>query len=372
MSNGEKLKKAVPESLKDKVEKAAIPGVEFKPSPARFYPEGSLAAHVLGFTGMDNNGLSGLEMTLNDNLEGFAQPVLADKDKRRRMIADADYAKIQTRGMDYLLTIDSYIQYVVERELKKACQKTSALKAHAVVMHPGSGEILAMANYPTFDPNNYNDFNLELRKNSLLTDVFEPGSVLKPFILSAALEQRVVTPQMSFYCEKGYYLFNKKTIRDDIHHFEDLTVHDILVRSSNIGMVKITQRLGENPYDFRGQAKILHNYLSRFGFKNSGEKTTQYLPGETGGLLRTPDEWQPSSIGAIPFGQEISTNTLVLTAAYCALANRGLYCQPQVLLSKRRRDGLFQLVEKPKPERILSNRVAEQIVQMMIDVTEGP
>ncbi len=366
------IKKSVSESLKDKVEKSGIAGVEFKPEPARFYPEGSLAAHVVGFTGKDNSGLSGLEMVLNEQLTGFAQPVMADKDKRRRMIAEADYTKIQTRGVDYSLTIDSYIQYVVERELKKVCQKTAALKAHAVVMHPGSGEILAMANYPTYNPNNYQDYSLELRKNSLLTDVFEPGSVLKPFILSAAMEQRVVTPQMEFYCENGFYRFKGKTIRDDIHQFKNLTVHDILVYSSNIGMIKITQRLGENPDDFRGQAKILHNYLSRFGFKNTGERTTQYLPGETGGILRRPNKWQPASIGAIPFGQEMSTNTLVLTAAYCALANRGLYSQPQILLSKRRRDGLFQHVEKPKPLRILSNRVAEQIVQMMIDVTEDP
>ncbi|MBN2330116.1 MAG: transpeptidase family protein [Candidatus Omnitrophica bacterium] len=366
------IDKEIPEEIKEKIEAAGIPGLYFKTNTSRIYPEKTLASHVVGFTGSDGKGLAGLELTLNDNLEGTAQPIVTDKDIRRRMIAEDDYTKIMTRGVDYVLTIDSYIQYVVERELKKICEETAALQANAVIMHPKTGDILAMANYPTYDPNHYADYNLDLRRNRLLVDVFEPGSVLKPFVLSAALEQRVVTPQTTFYCEKGAYYFRGHTIRDDIHRFDNLTVYDILVRSSNIGMVKITQRLGKNPDDYRGQAEILYDYLTRFGFKNTGEKTVQELPGESGGILHHPSRWWPANIGAAPFGQGISTNTLVLTAAYSALANRGLYVDPRIILGKRRPDGLFQPDHPAAPRRILSNRVAEQIVQMMIDVTEDP
>ncbi|MGC9326840.1 MAG: penicillin-binding protein [Candidatus Hinthialibacter sp.] len=365
------IEKNIPEEKRDEIEAAGIPGLYFQTTLSRIYPEGTLASHVIGFTGSDGEGLSGLELTLNDDLEGTAQPIITDKDVRRRMIAEDDYTKIMTRGVDFVLTIDSYIQYVVERELQKICEETAALQANAVVMHPKTGDILAMANYPTYDPNHYADYSQNLRRNRLLCHVFEPGSVLKPFILSAALEQQVVTPQTSFYCEKGAYYFRGHTIRDDIHRFDTLTVHDILVRSSNIGMVKITQRLGKNPDDYRGQAEILYDYLTRFGFKNSG-KTVPELPGESGGILHHPSRWWPANIGAAPFGQGIATNTLILTGAYSALANRGLYVDPRIIMGKRRPDGLFQPIHPATPRRILSNKVAEQIVQMMIDVTEHP
>lgn len=367
---GREIKKSVSEELKGRIEAADIPGIYVEPHTTRFYPEGSLAAHVIGYTGDDNTGLEGLEHSLNGRIEGTPQPIVTDKDIRRRMIADEDYTKIMTRGVDYVLTLDSYIQYVVERELKNVCEETAALQANAIVLHPASGDILAMANYPAYDPNRYAEFSPDIRKNRLLVDIFEPGSILKPFIMAAALEQRVVTPQMTFYCERGSFYFYGHTIRDDIHRFDNLTVHDILVYSSNIGMVKIAQRLGSGPNDFRGQAEILQHYLRLFGFKNRNEKTTEDLPGETGGLF--PAKWWPATLGAVPFGQGISTNTLVLAGAYGALANRGVYRTPRIILGKRRSDGLFQASQPEKPTPVISNRVAEQIVQMMIDVTEDP
>lgn len=366
------IAKGISEELKEKVEAANLPGIVLQANPSRYYPEGTLASHVIGFTGADNLGLAGLELTLNEKMEGTPQPIITDKDIRRRMIAEDDYTKIMTRGVDFVLTIDSYIQYVVERELRLICEETLALQANAIVMHPGSGDILAMANYPTFDPNHYDEYKDDVRLNRLLVDVFEPGSIIKPLILCAALEQQVVTPETVFYCERGSYYFKGHTIRDDIHHFENLSVHDILVRSSNIGMVKIAQRLGTSPDDFRGQLQILTTYLSRFGFKNGGMRTVDELPGESGGILNPSSKWVPANVGAVPFGQGVSTNTLILTAGYASLANRGMYVKPRIILGKRRPDGLFQPSQPEKPTQVVSNSVAEQIVQMMVDVTEDP
>lgn len=366
------IAKSIPEEKIKKLDAANIPGVATQAIPIRYYPEGTLASHVIGFTGLDDVGLAGLELTLNDKIVGTAQPIITDKDIRRRMIAEDDYTKIMTRGVDFVLTLDSYIQYVVERELKKVCEETQALQAQAVVMIPATGDILAMANYPTFDPNQYEKYSDYERRNRLLVDVFEPGSIIKPFIVCAALEQKAVTVDTVFYCERGSYYFKGHTIRDDIHHFENLTVHDILVRSSNIGMVKITQRLGQSPDDFRGQAEVVCNYLTRFGFKNTPEKTTDDLPGESAGRLNPPNKWWPANIGAVPFGQGVTTNTLILAAGYSALANRGMYVKPRVILGKRRPDGLFQPTKPEKPIPIVSKEVVEQVVKMMVDVTENP
>ncbi len=366
------LKQNLSEEEKERIEAEDIPGIDFHKHSIRFYPEGSLAAHVVGYTGSDNTGLAGVEFALNEKLRGVPQIIEAEKDVRRRPIADLDYTKVITRGADYVLTLDSYIQFIVERELKKVCEETEALHADAVVLHPRSGEILALANYPSFDPNHYKNYSEELRKNRLLTNVFEPGSVLKPFTIAAALDQGVVTPETRFYCEKGSYYFKGRTIRDDIHRFDTLSVHEILVYSSNIGTIKVAQRLGAHPDDFRGQAQVLYDYLTRFGFRHGGGNPITLLPGDSGGILRPPNRWMPSSIGSIPYGQEIATNTLILAAAYGALANRGMYQKPSILRGYKVMDHYFYPREPVAPYRIISEKAAEEVVRMMIDVTENP
>ncbi|MBD3268394.1 PASTA domain-containing protein, partial [bacterium] len=337
------------------------------------YPEGDLAAHLIGYTGTGNIGRAGLEFSLNEKMKGTPHKILTKytiKGRSRKPLADVDYTKIITRGADVVLTIDSYMQFVVERELAKVRKQFKAIYANAVVLHPKSGEILAMANSPSFDPNHYSDYAGELRKNRLLVDVYEPGSVIKPFTVIAALDQRVVTPEMKFYCEKGRFYFHGRTIRDDIHRFEDLSVHDILVRSSNIGTVKIAQRLAPN--DWRRQSALLYDYLRRFGFKHRGEKTLPVLPGETGGILRHPREWMPASIGAVPYGQEIATNSVTLAAAYAAIANRGVYQPPQIIKGYKTEDRLFYPRQPRDSYRIVRRDVVEEVVEMMVDVTEDP
>ena len=367
------IQRELSEDEKDQLESQHIPGVHFEEQAIRFYPEGSLASHLVGYTGTGQKGLSGIEFVLDYRLQGSRESVSVDKDIHRNLLSEWDYNKIvSNHGADVVLTIDGYIQHVVERELRKVREEVDAQYANAVVFHPKTGEILALANYPTFDPNQWDAYPDRLRQNRMLTDVYEPGSIMKPFTVIAALDKQVVTPETVFYCEEGQYHVYGKIIRDDIHSFTNLTVRDILVRSSNIGAVKIARRLGKSPDDFREQAKILYDYLRRFGFKNVGDPNTTIIPGESGGVLRPPERWQPASIGAVPFGQEIATNTLILAAAYGAIANRGIYQPPELIKGYRTADGIFYPVE-PKPStRVVETSVIEQVVSMLVDVTEDP
>jgi cell division protein FtsI (penicillin-binding protein 3) len=364
---GRDLARGISEAEKERIEAAGIQGVKVTPEPSRFYPEGTLAAHILGYCGSDNEGLAGLEYALNDKLKGEQIIIEAEKDIHRRMIANRDITKNYKRGADVVLTIDSYIQYVLERELKNTYEKTEALQVNGVIIHPKSGDILAMANYPAFDPNHYQDYPKEVLVNSLLTNAYEPGSVIKPFTVIAALDTGVVTPETVIFCENGGYYFGNHTIRDDTHSFGNLSVHDILVFSSNIGTVKIAQKLGDG---WREQASVLIDYYKRFGFKHYGDPPTSDIPGESVGILKPVHQWHPANMGAVPFGQGMMTNTLALTGAYAAIANRGLYQSPHIIKGFRTSDGYFYPREKPEPTRIVAHSVVEEVVEMMVDVTE--
>ncbi len=366
------LEDDVSSSLKKRLLRADIPGLVIKDQPGRYYPEGSLASHLIGFTGKAQKGLAGLEYALDERLEVDERVILAEKDKSLRPLASEDLTKIMNQRLDVILTIDSYIQYVVERELKKVCEECDALNANAVVLHAPSGEVLSFANYPKFDPNHYQDYSEKRRRNQLLTDMYEPGSIIKPFTVIAALDKGVVKPDTVFDCENGSYWIWGKTIRDDIHKFGKLTVKDILIRSSNIGVVKITQCLGSSPEDYKKQAAILYDYLRRFGFKHIGDPSTTLLPGENVGILRPPSQWQPSSIRSIPYGQEMMTNSLILARAYSVIANRGLFISPSVIKGFRSGDGVYVPREPAEPFRVFSRAVIEPVVQMMVGVTEDP
>ena len=367
---GRVLQRGITEETKKKIEAENIPGIHFNEQPIRFYPERGLAAQLIGYTGTSNDGLEGIEFAQNDKMRGNSYPVQANKDINKRLLAEDDYTKIITRGANVVLSIDSYIQFIVEREIEKARVDTGALFANAVVIHPKSGEILALANAPAYDPNHYQDYSEIERKNHLITDVYEPGSIIKPFTIIAALDRQVVTPETKFFCENGRYFFRGHTIRDDIHSFADLTVHDIIVHSSNIGTVKIAQQLA--PDDWKAQANILYDYLRRFGFKDSGEKTLVEFPGDSGGILRPPQNWTPSSMGSIPYGQEMAANSLTLAVAYTAIANRGIFQPPQIIKGYRTKENYF--IPKPSKEayRIVRQDVMDQVVRMMTDVTERP
>ncbi len=357
----------VTQDVKNQLQQMKLPGIHFEKTDFRYYPEGGLAGQLIGFTGRDNNGLEGLELSQDDWLKGNSKEITSSKDPRRKMLAKEDYTHKITHGADVVLTIDGYIQYVAERELQAVVEQYQAVQGYAVVMHAKSGEVLALANAPAFDPNQYEEFPEVTRKNRAIANIFEPGSVVKPFVIAAAIEENKVTPDTMIFCENGSMPFpGRKPIRDDIHRYGLISVHDVLVRSSNIGTVKIAQLMSEN---WRGQAQVLYHYLTQFGF---GEKSTYDLPGESKGQLRSPRQWHPASIGAVPYGQEFSTNALVLTTAYTALANRGLYRPAKLIRGFRGQDEIFITRDSEEPRRILSSDTAETIVRMLVDVTEDP
>lgn len=369
---GRDLQDNLSEEVKKKLEAENIPGIYFDEQPTRFYPEKGLAAQLIGYTGSKNDGLEGIEAVQNEKMRGTPFEIQTNKDIHKRPLAEDDYTKkaMLTRGADVVLTIDNYIQFVVEREIEKARVETGALFANAVVIHPKSGEILAMATVPAYDPNHYKDYSEEFRKNRLLTDIYEPGSIVKPFTVIAGLDKGVITPETKFFCENGRFYFRGRTIRDDIHSFADLTVHDIIVHSSNIGTVKIAQQLA--PDDWKAQANILYDYLRRFGFKDAGEKTLPELQGDSGGILRSPDKWTPSSMGSIPYGQEMAVTSLTMAVAYTAIANRGVFQPPQIIKGYRTIDNEFRPKMPKEAYRIVRQDVIEEIVKMMTDVVEVP
>lgn len=365
------LERQIDESVKKQLEALELKGIAFQKQEARYYPEGTLAAQLIGYTGKDNQGLDGLEFSLDHRLQGRALTITTDTDPRRKKMSTRDYTKMDNHGLDVILTIDSYIQYVVERELQGVLERTKAQYANAIVQHAKTGEILAMGNAPLFNPNEYQEFPLAVRKNRMVTNFYEPGSVMKPFTLLAALERDRVEPDTIIDCEDGSFYFRGHVVRDDIHRFGLMSLHDILVRSSNIGTIKTTLMLTEDPNDFRGQAKKLYQTYRSFGFKHK-EQCLEVLPGGSGGILKPPNDWQPAAIRAVPFGQGMATTTLVLNNAYCALANRGLYRDPQIIKGYRGMDNILVPKEPEPVTRVCAQEPVEQVVDMMVDVVQDP
>ncbi|MFH1738293.1 MAG: penicillin-binding transpeptidase domain-containing protein [bacterium] len=331
----------------------------------RFYPERTLAANVIGFVGKDQEGLGGIEYKYENRLEATGENVTLEVDVRRKFLPDSDYTKeANVRGADVILTIDSRIQHLVEQELDTALDQTQAKQAMAVVLDPKTGEILAMAALPSFDPNEYQDAGKYGRKCRPITDYFEPGSVVKPFVVAGALERGAVTPGRVFFCENGRFVVpaqRGRVVRDDIHKFGNLTVRDIVVRSSNIGTCKIALQMGRD---------ALYETLSKFGF---GSVSGVDLPAETQGVLRPVQSWSGVSMYAIPYGQEMGTNCLVVATAYAILANRGLRAQPHIVKGYRNpTNGLISEREAIPPTRVIDEAIAETVVGMLVGVTEDP
>lgn len=303
----------------------------------RHYPQGPLAAHVLGLRNIDGTGQGGVEAAFHDALQG--------QDGIRRFVRDArgyvldvleEVTQPPVNGRSIVLTIDVLMQLHVERQLDAVMEKHQARGACAVVMDPRSGEILALASRPTFDPNHPQSATETAWKNMVISAVFEPGSTFKPMVVAWGLEQDLLDRDEMFDCERGAYRMGKRVLHDH-HPYGALSLTDVLVKSSNIGMAKIGQRLG---------AEQLYHMARAFGF---GQRTGIELPGELPGLLRPPEEWTSYSMGSIPMGQEIAATPLQVIAAHAILANRGARVSPHLLLTTA--DGL------PVPRQVLMTPV---------------
>jgi cell division protein FtsI (penicillin-binding protein 3) len=342
------------------VEALDLPGLSFSEGTGRVYPGGTLAASTLGFVGLERRGLEGLERHFDETLKGRVGRVQTLRDGKGEILSWTDVTELKsTRGADLVLSLDRYIQFLAEKELEVIAEKYDPNWASIVIMEPYSGEVLALANWPTYDPNHVEFSKAAGRKNYAVCEVFEPGSTIKTFTMAAALEGEYVEPDTKIYCEDGAYRVHRHTIRDDIHAFGELTVEEVLAYSSNIGTVKIAEMMGREPlYD------MLHNL-------HFGRRTGVCFPGEGSGLLRHPRKWSGQSIAAIPFGQEMQTTTLGLASAYCAVANGGFYQSPQLVLATRNPStGNWEEKDKGRVEQVMPQETAAQLSRMLVAVTE--
>lgn len=353
------LKRRVSPKEAQAVRALDLPGVAIAPEPRRFYPNRDLAAHVLGTANLDGGGIDGVELALDERLRGAVARVPALLDRRGVVVFSAEGLDDRAaRGNDVTLTLDRTIQHLAERELELAVRTFEARGGSVVVVEPATGEILAIANYPTFNPNDPSRGPVGDRRNRALTDRFEPGSTLKPFTVAGALERGALRPDERLDCEQGRWRVSVHTIHDT-HRYGVLTVSEIIQHSSNIGTAKIGMSMGRSG---------LYDTLRSFGF---GQRTLVPLPGETGGALRHPSRWYEIDNATIAFGQGVSVTALQLTIAMAALANDGRLMRP--LLVKRVTDARGAVIEQPAPEVVrqaVSPRVAKRVTDMLVTVTD--
>jgi cell division protein FtsI (penicillin-binding protein 3) len=334
------------------VEDLKIKGVYSVEEHQRRYPNGALAAHVVGFVGLDDKGLAGVEQVYNAALTGEPGRFIVDADAKRRAFESSGTESQD--GRTIVLTIDQTIQYIVERELSAAVEKTQAKSGAAVVLDPRTGEILALANAPTFDPNDAGSVSADARRNDALQNIYEPGSTFKIVAYTGALEEKLITPDTKIECP-GSISLPGRVVHD--HARGTLTATEALAKSSNVAAIKLGQKLGN---------ERLYDYIRRFGF---GSKTGVELPGETAGLLRPVSKWEPGSIGSIPMGQEVGVTPVQMAAAYAAVANDGVRVAPHLVREVRDAEG--RVVEQAQPEshRVVSAETASELRGMLEMVT---
>ncbi|MDY0164014.1 penicillin-binding protein 2 [Desulfobotulus sp.] len=325
---------------------------------SRAYPNREMAAQVIGFTGMDGEGLEGLEHRYNSVLKGEARDLTIIRDGRGRWFNEQDTAAEAAPGKNLVLTLDKTLQFITESALSEAASRSDAAAGMAVVLCPKTGAIRAMAHYPSFNPNNFGPYPRDFWRNRAVSEPFEPGSTMKSFLIAGALDRGYIRSDAIYYCGNGSYRIGPVTIRDTKPH-EWLSVTQILKFSSNIGSVKISEVMGE---------KALFDTLRSFGF---GERTGIDAPGETRGILRDWRRWTSVDTGNIAFGQGLSASAVQLVAAAGAIANGGILMRPYLV--QEIRDPLTGTAEVFPPQavhRVIAPETANMVKAMMATVTE--
>jgi cell division protein FtsI (penicillin-binding protein 3) len=336
-----------------------LPGVHFIRENKRYYPHSQLAAHVIGFVGLDSKGLEGVELQYDGLLNGRQNVLTTEKDAmgRRIMTAAGPYEK-EEHYRNIVLTIDKQVQHVAETELSHAVQHWGAKGGMAIVMDPMTGKILALTSYPFFNPNQFIQYRPRSWRNRAVSDVFEPGSMFKAFLAAAVLEEKVVQPSDSFNCENGSYTVYDRTIRDHSKHGY-LTFQQVIKVSSNIGAAKAAEKLGKDRF---------YRYLCDFGF---GEKTRVGLPGEAKGILQHPRYWSPVTLDTIAFGQGIAVTGIQMATALSAIVNGGVMMRPHVVERITNEKGA--VVQSFKPEtvrRVISEETSRKVMALLKTTTE--
>ena len=296
-----------------------LKGVYVQKEFQRFYPDNQMAAQVLGYVGVDDNGLGGLEQRFNAGLHGQPGRMYAAMDARRRVLGSA--VKAPDPGENLALTIDENIQYIAERALDAAMARTHADNGTIVIQDVHTGQILALAIRPTFNPNDFRHATSALLRDHAVSDVYEPGSIFKLVTYSAAMDMKVTTPDEIVDCQGGTMVLAGRVIHDDkSDHYGKIPVREALAHSSNIAAIKTALKLGQDNF---------YHYIREFGF---GQRTHVELPGETRGLLRPVNKWGPSSIGSIAMGQEIAVTPVQLATMVSTIANGGIYLPPHIVM----------------------------------------
>ena len=349
------IKRQVTPGEEQKVKELKLKGIDFIPEQNRFYPGKTLAAQLLGFSGIDGHGLEGIEFYYDKYLKG--------SDDRFTVFRDAlGYAfsgeKITDdyNGKNLILTIDRKIQYITEKALEEAANEFKAGSGIAIVMVPQTGAILSLAHFPFFNPNAFNKFDREKWRNRAITDSFEPGSTMKIFSVAAAIESGKCTPRSIFFCENGTYGIGKNIIHDT-HPHGWLSLQHIIKYSSNIGAVKVGEMIGP---------EVLYNSLCRFGFR---ENTGIDCPGETSGSLSDYKRWAKIDAGAISFGQGISASAIQLISAASAIANNGILMKPYLVQAVTDYNGrLIKSIKPTAKRRVVSPETAQAVIKMLKSV----
>lgn len=323
-----------------------LTGLGFYPEERRAYPQGSVAAHVLGFAGIDNHGLTGIELARNQTLAGRNGRQTVVRDPFGRTL-DVIRSEAPVEGSDIRLTIDNTLQANAQSVLGKAIRRWGAKAATAVVMNPRNGQVLAMAVEPGFDANRSSQTDRDTQRNRSVTDTYEPGSTFKVVTVAGALSQGLVTPSSQFTLPPSIQVADRVIHEAHRTDTQRMTVAEILSNSSNVGTVTLAELLGR---------QRLESWISRFGF---GRKTGIDFPGETSGIL--PSYWSGSTIGTLPIGHGIAVTPVQMAAAYAAVANRGVWVRPRLVMGG-------PLGKGPHRHRIISRHVADQLMSMLRDV----
>ncbi len=333
----------------------ALPGVHFRTEMRRYYPKHHLAGQLLGFVGIDGQGLGGVEYLYNQDLTAAPRRVRTSRDAKGRRVGLApNKAPQQAYGADLYVTLDQRLQHVAEKEVAAQVEKLDARSGLVMVMQPRTGDILAMAAYPFFNPNAFQEAAQQAwHRNRGVTDPVEPGSTFKVVLAAAAIEEALVDPEELFFCENGMLQRGRRKLHDYKPHGY-LNFADVFAYSSNIGAVKIAERLSQDQF---------YRYIRRFGF---GEPTRIDLPGEHRGQLRPPQQWSDFSHDSLALGQEIAVTPIQLIRAFAAIANGGWLVQPRVV-SRVSREGESQVPVLYPRRRVLSRRTTDRMTAILAD-----
>jgi cell division protein FtsI (penicillin-binding protein 3) len=343
------IARKLPPEKAERIAAMNLRGIYFQREGGRFYPKRELAAHVLGYVDIDQKGLGGIEYSLDDSIRSKPGKMLILADAHRRWYDSTD--KAPDTGTSVILTLDEKIQYIAEKELAQAIQDTHAKSGTIIVENPMTGELLAVANFPTFNPNAAKDSTADSRMDRAASALYEPGSVFKIVTLSAAIDQGITNPNEMIDCQNGAIYIAGHRIRDH-KPYGMLSVAQVLANSSDVGAIKLGLRLG---------APKFYEYIRAFGF---GQPTGVDLPGESRGMLRRLENWTPVSVGSISMGQEVGVTPMQLITAMSVMANGGLVVRPHVVRAQRR-GAVLSESQQPPPRRVIRETTAATMRQML-------